>query len=62
MPRGNGTGPEGKGPATGRGLGNCKSTTKNAPTNRPLNRRNNTTVGGRGLGQGGRGGRGLGRK
>lgn len=23
MPRGDGTGPEGKGPKTGRGLGNC---------------------------------------
>ncbi len=57
MPRGDGTGPEGKGPMTGRGLGNCSS--DNAAGNVP--------VGGRGLGRGlgrgaGRGaGRGLGR-
>lgn len=30
MPRGDGTGPEGKGPMTGRGLGNCNP--KNDPT------------------------------
>ncbi len=29
MPRGDGTGPDGKGPGTGRGLGNCLE--KNVP-------------------------------
>ena len=57
MPRGDGTGPEGKGPMTGRGLGNCSND----------NTAGNVPVGGRGLGRGlgrgaGRGaGRGLGR-
>jgi hypothetical protein len=43
MPRQDGTGPQGKGPGTGRGLGKCnlpkssKSTTKRPQ--RPLNRR-----------------------
>ena len=57
MPRGDKTGPEGRGPATGRGLGGClpgKSTGKK------------TTVpsrgfgGGGGLGRGPGGGRGMG--
>ena len=29
MPRGDGTGPKGQGPKTGRGLGNCKTTKTN---------------------------------
>jgi hypothetical protein len=31
MPRGDGTGPEGKGPKTGRGLGKCNGTGKKQP-------------------------------
>ncbi|MFA5318061.1 MAG: DUF5320 domain-containing protein [Patescibacteria group bacterium] len=47
MPRLDGTGPEGGGPMTGRGLGNCRQD-KDAPTN-ANNRR------GSGLGRGRRG-------
>ena len=32
MPGRDGTGPEGKGPRTGRGLGNCQSTTQSTST------------------------------
>ena len=31
MPRGDGTGPRGKGPGTGRGLGNCSDKRQDAP-------------------------------
>jgi len=55
MPNRDGTGPQGKGPQTGRGMGNCKGS----------NSGNNAGAPGRGLGRGtGRGagrGRGLGR-
>jgi len=57
MPNQNGSGPEGMGPRTGRGLGNCeKPSTEVGNEGRGLGR-------GQGLGQGqGRGlGRGLGR-
>lgn len=62
MPRGDGTGPRGEGPATGRGLGGCvpKSNQNGVKNGIP-------NGGGRGLGRGrgigrGRGlGRGLGR-
>lgn len=47
MPRGDKTGPEGKGPKTGRGLGNCKITS--------------TPKRGRGRGRGRGQGRGQGR-
>ncbi len=53
MPNRDGTGPRGKGPRTGRGLGNCpplKDSTKENPDNRPLRK---------GVGRGR--GRGLGR-
>ena len=58
MPARNGTGPEGKGPMTGRGMGNCN-------TNKDISETNNNFVGlGRrrqgGLGQGL--GRGFGSK
>lgn len=56
MPNQDGTGPRGKGPKTGRGLGNCAGLVKNT-ANRPL-RKKGARVG---LGRGGRGqGRGLG--
>lgn len=48
MPNRDGTGPTGKGPKTGRGLGNCQGETKNTD-NRPLNKRLGR---GRGLGLG----------
>ena len=48
MPNRDGTGPTGKGPKTGRGLGNCQGETKNTD-NRPLNKRLGR---GRGLGFG----------
>ena len=44
MPNRDGTGPEGKGPRTGRGMGNCDSSAK--PAGRPRR------AGGRGQGQG----------
>lgn len=50
IPRGDKTGPEGKGPKTGRGLGNCNTTTSSKGQ-------------GRGVGLGRRGqGRGQGRQ
>jgi len=53
MPRGDGTGPEGKGPATGRGQGICKSTGKNLRPQGQGNRRPGKGAGkGRGAGQG----------
>lgn len=55
MPRGNGTGPEGKGPKTGRGKGPCGTKSSHQTGQRP----------GRGVGQGNRqvrkGGLGRGR-
>ena len=40
MPRGDGTGPEGRGPATGRGLGGCVGTkTSGNQVSRPLRSR-----------------------
>lgn len=36
MPNRDGTGPNGEGPRTGRGLGNCKSDNKVAVDRRPL--------------------------
>lgn len=53
MPRGDGTGPDGLGPMTGRGAGYC------AGYDRPGYM--NPAVGGRGLARGFRGGRGRGR-
>lgn len=35
VPRGNGTGPEGRGPATGRGLGSCTGYLRTHPGSRP---------------------------
>jgi len=49
MPRGDGTGPDGRGPMTGRGLGPCGSQTKADPTRRTIIRK--------GLGRGPGGGR-----
>ena len=51
MPNNDGTGPQGKGPRTGRGMGNCKG----------ANTGNNTAAPGRGLGLGLGRGRGAGR-
>lgn len=34
MPKMNGTGPEGKGPKTGRGMGRCKKTSENNDENK----------------------------
>ena len=56
MPRGDKTGPEGKGPKTGRGLGDCGTTEKQLENTRGRGR-------GRGRGQGnGSAGRGMGRR
>lgn len=64
MPRFNGTGPEGKGPLTGRGLGNCDSKVDNKTTvtiendtpnvnlNSPVDNFNRGMGLGRGLGMG----------
>ena len=39
MPRLDGTGPKGKGPKTGRGMGNCTTTTtKKSSTQKPVRR------------------------
>ncbi len=35
MPKMNGTGPEGQGPGTGRGLGKCKEVSKNDKEKKP---------------------------
>ena len=63
MPRRDGTGPEGAGSRTGRGLGNCAP---NKKANTDSDQTQNEAIGtGRGLGRGrglGNGGRGLGRK
>lgn len=67
MPRGNGSGPQGQGPMTGRGLGPCGSGSRqiNSTTNNPQPMGRGT---GRGAGRGpGRrqapgGGRGLGQR
>jgi len=51
MPNRDGTGPRGKGPRTGRGLGNCpplEDSTKENPDNRPLRK----GAVGRGIGRG----------
>ena len=69
MPRGDGTGPEGQGPLTGRGLGPCGSGSDASGQNQTLGRRLFSGIGnvfnnfrqGQGMG-GGRGqGRGSGR-
>jgi len=65
MPRGDGTGPQGQGPMTGRGMGQCpegkrpgrsKSNSLETPADIPKGRGNATGVGrnsaGRGLGRG----------
>ena len=54
MPGGNGTGPSGEGPLTGRGLGSCGSGVSNAAPNNNQGR-------GRGFGRGLGFGRGFGR-
>lgn len=55
MPRGDGTGPEGQGPMTGRGMGQCGAN--------PDRRTNSRWAGrGTGRGQGGGQGRGLGQR
>ncbi|MEF8833075.1 MAG: DUF5320 domain-containing protein, partial [Candidatus Thermoplasmatota archaeon] len=62
MPRGDGTGPEGLGPATGRGLGYCTGHASPGFTKaggRGLARGRGRGIG-RGLGRGFRGGRGRG--
>jgi len=64
MPNRNGTGPEGKGPKTGRGLGNCAGDT--SETNEVPLRGAGLGLGrgqgaGRGMGRGQGAGRGLGR-
>ncbi len=53
MPNLDGTGPQGQGPRTGRGMGNCPANDKNLPTNnrRPLGQGGGL---GRGFRQGGR--------
>ena len=51
MPRQDGTGPNGNGPATGRGLGNCKPSAGNQP-NQPCGRGQGLKPCGRGFGQG----------
>jgi len=55
MPRGDGTGPQGQGPKTGRGLGKC-----NPQTDTPQSQ--NPTGLGRGQGMGQKSGRSTGRK
>jgi hypothetical protein len=62
MPRGDKTGPEGRGPRTGRGAGNCSPTTSDVSA--PPRPRRGLGMG-RGMGQGpgpNRSGRGLGRR
>ncbi|MBS3817470.1 MAG: DUF5320 domain-containing protein [Candidatus Thermoplasmatota archaeon] len=64
MPRGDGTGPEGLGPMTGRGLGYCAGYDSPGFTKgvgRGLARGRGRGIG-RGLGRGFRGGRGRGRR
>jgi len=61
MPRGDGTGPEGKGPLTGRGAGGCAGAPGARPgAPRPGQGRGGGRGGGRGMGQGL--GRGAGRR
>jgi hypothetical protein len=55
MPRGDGTGPEGQGPMTGRGMGRCGGDTDRRPNSRRPGR-------GAGRGQGGGQARGLGQR
>ena len=62
MPRQDGTGPDGNGPATGRGLGNCKPTQGNQPTNQPCGRGKGLKPCGGGRGQGQGQGQGRGRQ
>ena len=52
MPRGDGTGPQGKGPGTGRGMGRCGTKGSDRPAGRP------GQGGGSGMGQGRRSGSG----
>ena len=56
MPKQDGTGPDGKGPATGRGLGNCK------PTNQQCGQGRGLKPCGGGRGNCGQGGQGRGRQ
>lgn len=55
MPRRDGSGPEGRGPMTGRGMGGCGGSGSSADTARPMQ-------GGIGRRPANRGGRGLGRR
>ena len=57
MPGGDKTGPRGKGPKTGRGMGDCGTTEKQLEDNRDLGRGR----GGPGKGKGRGNGKGLGR-
>ena len=61
MPRGDGTGPEGKGSRTGRGLGNCPPNTTQTSTPTVVGGRRSRGKG-RGIRGGINGGRGLGRR
>jgi len=62
MPRGDGTGPEGKGSRTGRGLGNCLPEASTQPTTQSNPAKYGRGLGpcGRGLARGFRGGKGRG--
>ncbi len=63
MPNLDGTGPQGKGPKTGRGLGNCNSVNESQNSNQDQTNQDNGGLRkrrGQGLGQ--RGGNGLGRQ
>ena len=55
MPGGDGTGPEGKGPRTGRGLGNCQGGDENLDNSRPMKK--GAGICGNGTPRGGRMGR-----
>jgi hypothetical protein len=68
MPRLNGTGPNGEGSKTGRGLGDCNSNQENVKTNNEEQKNDNQSTNqviskkpllGRGLGLGRRNGRGF---
>ena len=62
MPRKNGTGPQGLGPKTGRGLGQCNPDNNAPSTRNPAGGNSGQGQGnGRGQGRGQSGGRGSGR-
>lgn len=64
MPRQDGTGPNGNGPITGRGMGNCNKPVVNQPNqpNQPCGRGQGLKPCGRGFGRGQGQGQGRGRQ